>query len=340
MFYILAHNIKDGGGATQLIELLEGLNELKEVKTTIYINKIKFNIKINENITIIKCKKSIFYQIYLEFLLFRIVNKTDTLLFFSSKPPFFKLNCKTFTFIQNKYVLSKIGSFKISIELFIKSFLLRILFRVFQRNSNYLIVQNYDMQKILLAIGIENERIQVKPFNNYRIDKLNKKKVFDKKKFIYPASYIEHKNHINLVEAWFMLSKKELFPELHLTISLIDYNKILFQLKKNSSNKINIFIHGNLERNELFDLYEDANALIFPSLFESYGIPLIEASYSKLDIIASELDYVRDLPITLTESFNPNSPISIARAVERYHGIQNNDLKIISSVEFIKSLLK
>jgi hypothetical protein len=92
MFYILANNIKDGGGATQLIELLQGLNELKEFKSTIYINRIKFNIKINENITLIKCKSSIFYQIYLEFLLFKKVIKTDTLLFFSCKCPFFKLN--------------------------------------------------------------------------------------------------------------------------------------------------------------------------------------------------------------------------------------------------------
>ena len=241
MFYIFAPNIKDGGGATQLIEIIEGLNELKEVKTTIYINKIKFNIKINENITIVNCKKSFFYQIYLEFLLFIKVNKTDTLLFFSSKPPFFKLHCKTFTFIQNKYVLSKVDSFKISNQLFIKSYLLRMLFKVFQSNSNFLIVQNHDMQKILLATGIKNERIQVKPFNNFFTNNFTKKKVFDKKKFIYPASYIEHKNHKNLVEAWFMLSKKELFPELHLTISTTDFNRILFQLKKNLSNKINNF---------------------------------------------------------------------------------------------------
>jgi glycosyltransferase involved in cell wall biosynthesis len=59
--------------------------------------------------------------------------------------------------------------------------------------------------------------------------------------------------------------------------------------------------------------------LIYPSLFESFGLPLLEARQAGLPIIAAELDYVRDI-VEPVVSFDPESALSIARAVMRYQG--------------------
>ena len=42
-------------------------------------------------------------------------------------------------------------------------------------------------------------------------------------------------------------------------------------------------------------LYSYIDYLIFPSLSESYGLPLIEARFNDVKIIASDLDFVYDV---------------------------------------------
>ena len=77
---------------------------------------------------------------------------------------------------------------------------------------------------------------------------------------------------------------------------------------------------GFKKQSELHEIYEGCHALVYPSLRESFGLPLIESKSFGLDIIASELDYVRDV-VQPNETFNPYSSVSIARAIARYLGL-------------------
>ena len=52
---------------------------------------------------------------------------------------------------------------------------------------------------------------------------------------------------------------------------------------------------GNQSNKVINKIYKIVNFLIFPSLNESLGLPLIEANLYKLPIIASDLDYVYDV---------------------------------------------
>ena len=72
---------------------------------------------------------------------------------------------------------------------------------------------------------------------------------------------------------------------------------------------------------------------------ESLGLPLLEAKECNLSIIASELDYVRDV-CEPNFTFNPLSPFSIAHAVKRYLKIEMPLDKPISSKSFIKFIFK
>ena len=86
------------------------------------------------------------------------------------------------------------------------------------------------------------------------------------------------------------------------------------------------------------DLFETSKALN-PSLQESFGLPLVEASSMALPIIASDLDYVFDV-CEPDYVFNPNCHKSIARAVMRYlndNGEKGETIqKIIEPKEFVK----
>jgi hypothetical protein len=60
----------------------------------------------------------------------------------------------------------------------------------------------------------------------------------------------------------------------------------------------------------------------------------LEAKQIQLPIIASELDYVRDFVIPM-ETFDPNSSLSIARAIKRTLGIIDNPVNTLSADEFL-----
>ena len=86
------------------------------------------------------------------------------------------------------------------------------------------------------------------------------------------------------------------------------------------------------------DLYNHSTALIYPSLLESCGLPLVEAGQCKLPVLASELDYVRDI-LDPVETFDPKSAKSIARSLKRFLKIKEEKTKIVGANDFINSVI-
>ena len=58
--------------------------------------------------------------------------------------------------------------------------------------------------------------------------------------------------------------------------------------------------------------------MIFPSLEESFGLPLIEAVDMGLDVISSDLDYVYEV-INPSLTFNANDAQSIADTIQKFN---------------------
>ena len=59
---------------------------------------------------------------------------------------------------------------------------------------------------------------------------------------------------------------------------------------------------------------------------------MLEAKKYNLKIVASELDYVRDI-VDPVETFNPDSAISIARSIKRFLNIKQNKFELKSPSE-------
>ena len=95
---------------------------------------------------------------------------------------------------------------------------------------------------------------------------------------------------------------------------------------------------GKLPHDDILKLYIQADALIYPSTFESFGIPLIEARQAGIAVLASELDFVRDV-LDPEEVFDPQSMISIARAVKRFKGWDESALRLVNAPDFLKFVM-
>jgi len=57
----------------------------------------------------------------------------------------------------------------------------------------------------------------------------------------------------------------------------------------------NVSFIGRIPRDELYQLYQDATVLVFPSLYETQGVVLLEAMAFGLPVVASDIGVVRDV---------------------------------------------
>ena len=102
-----------------------------------------------------------------------------------------------------------------------------------------------------------------------------------------------------MLKAFDLLYKKNDFKfKLILTLELKD---LIFL---NSDQKSYIYSLGSQQYENIICIYEFIDYLIYPSIIESYGLPLIEAKLNKKKIIASDLNYVFDVCIP-DYTFNP-----------------------------------
>lgn len=126
--------------------------------------------------------------------------------------------------------------------------------------------------------------------------------LFVEKKYvhlIYPATAFSYKNHKVLLDAIGVIAKT--FPveakkiKLHLTISRSDCPKYIDERIIFNEIADNVSFDGIMPHKDLLRLYKAADALVFSSTVETLGLPLIEAASFGLPILASNLDYAREV---------------------------------------------
>jgi len=136
------------------------------------------------------------------------------------------------------------------------------------------------------------------------------------KYFLYPANSYGHKNHRRLLQA-FKLLKEE---------GYMDYKLVLTGNTKYKNNDISKMIDelnlddmvidlGYADYELLNSIFKQCSALIFPSLFEGFGIPIIEASYLGKPILCSNDPCLREIGGNVSYYFNPEDYRDIARVV-------------------------
>ena len=118
-----------------------------------------------------------------------------------------------------------------------------------------------------------------------------------------------------------------------------EYDRLVNESGIIIAKNLNIKNVGHISRSDVLNILSSSSALIFPSLAETLGIPLLEATALGVPIVASEFDYVRDIASPI-ETFNPHSPVSIADAVQRFVGFERAlDTKFFSAKDFVEEIL-
>jgi glycosyltransferase involved in cell wall biosynthesis len=342
--FIQATNISQGGGRSLLDALMSALpfnySVIAQLDTRMPL------INSSADLTIRWVKPTLLGRLCAEWWLVKNVNHNDLVLCFGSLPPLFKLKGKSVVYVQNRFLVEEISLAGIPLKVKLRLAFERRWLRWRAANADEFIVQTPTMKTLISQSGYLNGKaVHVRPFvaetHGYqRAFCANKNYCNRDYDFIYVASGESHKNHRQLIEAWCLLAEQSLYPSLCLTLCH-DTSKELCAWIDDKKDKYHLKITnvGNISHLQALKLYNHACALIYTSSLESFGLPLIEATEAGLPILASELDYVRDI-IDPVETFDSYSPLSIARAVKRYLGVKEAKLELTDASSFLEFLMK
>jgi glycosyltransferase involved in cell wall biosynthesis/SAM-dependent methyltransferase len=136
---------------------------------------------------------------------------------------------------------------------------------------------------------------------------------------LYPANFWSHKNHRMLLTAFGMFAAAGPGCRMRLVLTGADtgLRQELGQAVSRLGLEQRVVFAGYVSDDELSALLTGARALIFPSLFEGFGMPLVEAMAVGTPILCSNVTSLPEVGGDAALYFDPRRPDDIAAAIAR-----------------------
>jgi hypothetical protein len=305
MTFFFAANIFGKGSIVWTYFLLKNYLKENKDKITIFANKFLINYLKSKNIR----NNSINYI---------STSILSSYLFFLKKKNFnfkkiFILGDYPLPFIQNQIVyVNQANLIKPNIYRFsskkINFIIRRFYFYLFYKNVKLFYVQSMFMKKyICKSYRIDNKKIIVKIpeiiIPRKKHTKIKNKNLF---KFLYPVNYYTYKNF-------------SLLGNLKSQYKL-DYCDIyLLKGTENFINNSHSFKYiDHYDNKDVYKVYSKFDCILYPSLVESCGLPLLEAKNFNMPVICPNLPYAREINLKKVFYFNPDSVKSLFVAINKF----------------------
>lgn len=165
---------------------------------------------------------------------------------------------------------------------------------------------------VYLGCGAEYRMLE----DSGRFAALKQKYRLDRPFMYYPAATWPHKNHRNLLAALRILKEQSSFDgDLVLTgIAMQAHSELMAEIERlGLTDRVKVL--GYLPDEDLPCLYNMARLLVFPSLFEGFGIPLVEAMACGCPVVCSGVTSIPEVIGDAGLLFDPQSPADIAEKV-------------------------
>jgi glycosyltransferase involved in cell wall biosynthesis len=132
---------------------------------------------------------------------------------------------------------------------------------------------------------------------------------------LYPANLWPHKNHERLVQALAQVRDRNL----HLVLTGADYGRLgeLEAVARRAGVGERVHHLGYVDERDLPALLRAAAALVFPSLYEGFGSPPLEAMACGCPVASSTRASLAEIVGEAALTFDPGSAESIAEAIDR-----------------------
>ena len=202
-------------------------------------------------------------------------------------------------------------------------------FPLFARNATRLAtVSSYSKKDIAETYGIPAEKIDVVydgAHSNYRPHSDDEKEAI-RQRFtdghpfvIFISTILKRKNLANLLLAFDKVKEDKSNEDLKLVVvgSRVWWQDELESAWNRMKHQSDVIFPGRVEPNDLSALLSAAEMLVYPSYFEGFGIPILEAMYAETAVIASRTTSMPEVGGDAVLYIDPSDIDDIAHAISR-----------------------
>lgn len=208
-----------------------------------------------------------------------------------------------------------------------------------ENSAAIITISEFSKKTIIEKFGMDEQKIFVIYENSDKsfeatIKKEKNMQVREKlpeKYFFYPANGWPHKNHKKLIDAYKIL-KEKYHTQCKLVLTGNAYNDANGLQRYINENELenDVISLGYIEQEDMPYVFYNAEMLVFPSLFEGFGIPLVEAMRMGTPIACSNCGSIPEIAGDAAVIFDANDEYDIA---EKVHLLNSN-------IDFSKQLVE
>ncbi|MDQ3142596.1 MAG: glycosyltransferase family 4 protein [Bacteroidota bacterium] len=191
------------------------------------------------------------------------------------------------------------------------------------RAKKIIVPLNAVRDDLIITLAVKKEKIFVtyEGFDEKIIKNDKLPQVDSTRYFLYVGNAYPHKNLDKLIKA-FSLFRKDGNEDVQLLLVGKDdyfYKKLHEKIRK--ENYLGVVIRNNVTDAELATFYQNAIALISPSLMEGFGLPVLEAMASSCLVLASSIPSFKEVCGDAGMYFNPYSVGDIKEKMQHAYGL-------------------
>lgn len=208
-----------------------------------------------------------------------------------------------------------------------------------RRLNMVLTVSENSKRDIMSFCGIPEEKVVVTPNGvdlevyfpqdrNQALERVQAKYAIRSPYILY-VSRIEHpgKNHVRLINAFSRLKAKTKMPhQLVLAGTTWGRAEEVYETAARSAYTEDISFIGFVDGLDLPSLYSAADLFVFPSLYEGFGMPILEAMACGVATVCSNLSSMPEVAGDAALLFDPYDEDDICRTMEQI--LENDELRV------------
>ena len=191
--------------------------------------------------------------------------------------------------------------------------------KILEISDHIICVSQNTKRDLMRYYDVDEKKVSVvyhgNNFQNFIHNKKNP--IFQFKYFLYVGGRKRYKNFFSVIEAF--KKNKQIYNEYK--IICVGGGKFLESEKKklieNDFDLRKIIFLDRTDDNDLFNLYKNATALIYPSFYEGFGMPIIEAMSLGCPVISSNTSSLTEVFGDAAISFSPSSIKELTNNLEK-----------------------
>ncbi len=204
-----------------------------------------------------------------------------------------------------------------------------------ERSRRFVAISHKTKEDLCHMMGIEESRVDVAHLAyDEKIFLPDSEKLFCETPYIlYVGGRLNHKNFVRLAEAFALSPFKKDYILKVAGYAFSEEEKTLFK-KLGITNRLEAEVKPSTE--ELADLYRKADCFIYPSLYEGFGLPMLEAMASGCAVVAANAGSLPEIGEGAALYFNPEDPKEMSKQIEKMLVPKTNREFIAKGLERVK----